>query len=181
MGGSAGGTISVWLAFHDDMATSDSLDPVYRQSTRLLCAVGTNTAVTYELSILRDWFGCDVQEPASARVFLGIDKEEDLNSQRAAEILKTASPLTYLTPDDPPIYLFYGQHDKRVDENTPPEVWIHHPRFGIKLKEIMDTMGIEIALEYPGSPPVDYYKDYIDFLRHKLLYVTKQTYKAKTK
>ncbi|MEZ6075854.1 MAG: hypothetical protein R3C56_09310 [Pirellulaceae bacterium] len=34
-GGSAGACSSLWLAFHDDMAASDSEDPIARESTRL--------------------------------------------------------------------------------------------------------------------------------------------------
>src|SRR5262249_61449998 len=34
-GGSAGAGISLWLAFHDDLADPQSKDPVLRQSTRL--------------------------------------------------------------------------------------------------------------------------------------------------
>ena len=36
-GGSAGAGISLWLAFHDDLADPQSADPVLRQSTRLAC------------------------------------------------------------------------------------------------------------------------------------------------
>src|SRR5262245_4805795 len=37
-GSSAGAGISLWLAFHDDLADPKSTDPVARQSTRLSCA-----------------------------------------------------------------------------------------------------------------------------------------------
>src|SRR5262249_41628078 len=37
-GGSAGAGISLWLAFHDDLADPGSKDPVARESTRLSCA-----------------------------------------------------------------------------------------------------------------------------------------------
>lgn len=36
-GGSAGAGISMWLAFHDDLADPNSDEPVKRESTRLLC------------------------------------------------------------------------------------------------------------------------------------------------
>ena len=38
-GGSAGGHLAAFLAYHDDMADPDSDDPIARQSTRLTCAV----------------------------------------------------------------------------------------------------------------------------------------------
>ena len=40
-GGSAGAQLSMWLAFHDDMANPGSPDPIERESTRLMC-VATN-------------------------------------------------------------------------------------------------------------------------------------------
>src|SRR5262245_50508131 len=47
-GGSAGAGISLWLAFHDDLADPKSADPVARQSTRLACAMPTNMQCTYD-------------------------------------------------------------------------------------------------------------------------------------
>jgi hypothetical protein len=37
-GNSAGAGISLWLAFHDDMADPTDKDPIARESTRLWCA-----------------------------------------------------------------------------------------------------------------------------------------------
>src|SRR5512137_1507169 len=47
-GGSAGAGISLWLAFHDDLADPKNADPVARQSTRLTCALPTNMQCTYD-------------------------------------------------------------------------------------------------------------------------------------
>ena len=38
-GSSAGGFLTFWVAFHDDIADPDSDDPVARQSSRVSCAV----------------------------------------------------------------------------------------------------------------------------------------------
>src|SRR5690606_38153434 len=55
-GGSAGAGLSLWLAFHDDMAKPDSDDPVARQSTRLKCAVVFNGQSSYDPRFTRDLF-----------------------------------------------------------------------------------------------------------------------------
>jgi hypothetical protein len=47
-GSSAGAGISMWLAFHDDLANTDSGDPVARQSTRLTCIAVTNGQSSYD-------------------------------------------------------------------------------------------------------------------------------------
>jgi len=46
-GGSAGAMISMWLAFHDDMAVPNSDDPVTRESTRLACVATQGGQITF--------------------------------------------------------------------------------------------------------------------------------------
>ena len=47
-GGSAGGTIALWLAFHADLARQGSDDPIERQSTRLSCVCAANAPTLLE-------------------------------------------------------------------------------------------------------------------------------------
>jgi len=79
-----------------------------------------------------------------------------------------AAPITHLTPDDPPIYLYYNRPNKPVDEETPVGIWVHHPMLGIKLKEAMDELGMECYLEYTDGPPVTEYESLEDFIIRKL-------------
>ena len=79
-----------------------------------------------------------------------------------------ASPITHLTPDDPPIYLYYGGPNRPVDETTIRGVWVHHPLLGIKLKEAMDELGMECYLEYKNGPPVTEYESQNEFIIRKL-------------
>ncbi len=54
-GGSAGACSSLWLAFHDDMAKSDSTDPVARESTRLTAAAVNGAQTSLDPLQLREW------------------------------------------------------------------------------------------------------------------------------
>jgi acetyl esterase/lipase len=47
-GGSAGAGISLWLAFHDDLADPGNKDPVLRESTRLCCVLPSNVQCSYD-------------------------------------------------------------------------------------------------------------------------------------
>jgi acetyl esterase/lipase len=168
-GGSAGGCMSMWLAFHDDLADPKNPDPVLRESTRLTCAAPTAGQSSVELKTLLEWFHCDkLQEHPSTRGFFGVDSLEDLEKPQKIALMKEASPITHLTADDPPIYATYGQADTPVDETTPPGVWVHHPRLGIKLKEAMDRQHLECHLQYPGGPPPSAYKNAVEFMIEKL-------------
>jgi len=41
--------------------------------------------------------------------------------------------------------------DEPVDERTPLSAVVHHPRFGLALKDRMDKLGIECIVHYPGG------------------------------
>ena len=83
-------------------------------------------------------------------------------------LVKEASAITHLTPDDPPVFASSNEANTPVDENTPPATWVHHPIFGIKLKEQMDKLHLECHLKYPGGPADPQYPGPIEFLIDKL-------------
>ena len=168
-GGSAGGCMSMWLAFHDDLADPDSKDPVLRESSRLTCAAPVAGQSCLDRETLLQWFGVkDLTEHPSTRRFFGIETKEELETPRARAVMKEASPFTHLTKDDPPLYMTYGQADTKVTEKTSPGTWVHHPRFGTKLKPHMDRLGIECHVQYRGGPEIPQYADAVDFMIKKL-------------
>jgi acetyl esterase/lipase len=168
-GGSAGGCMSMWLAFHDDLADPKNPDPVLRESTRLTCAAPSAGQSSVDVRTLAQWFHCDgLREHPAMRPLFGIKSLAELDKPEIVALVKEASPITHLTADDPPIFATYGQPDTPVDESTPPNVWVHHPRFGIKLKEQMDRLHIECHLHYPGAPADPKYKNPADFMIDKL-------------
>ncbi len=148
-GGSAGGGISLWLAFHDDLAKPDSPDPIARQSTRLTCVAVGGAQSSYDPEFAKR-IGLEplVRHP-SFLAFYGLRREE-VDTPRARKLFAQASPITYVTRDDPPALLDYGHPNQPIDADTPMGVVVHHPRFGLALKERMDAVGVECIVQYPG-------------------------------
>ncbi len=172
-GGSAGAGISLWLAFHDDLADLDNVDPVLQQSTRLSVAVVYAAQSSYDPRFFRELFETEQMDPGLLP-FYGMNSFADIDSPQFFPLFEEASPVNHLTADDPPVMLFYPQPNQPLPPNPGHRDYIHHPKFGIYLKQEMDELGIECQLrlreDYPESParsgPVE---DYIAFLTKYLL------------
>lgn len=142
-GGSAGAGMSLWLAFHDDMADPDSSDPVLRQSTRLTCVAVDNGQTSYDPRFIRDLFpGTDtwLTTPLAHLFGVNLDELDDL-PQEKYRLFEEVSALNHLTADDVPALLTYSSALDTPNVNR--SIGIHHPRFGSVLKEKMDALGIE--------------------------------------
>ncbi|MDH3948015.1 MAG: alpha/beta hydrolase [Gammaproteobacteria bacterium] len=145
-GVSAGGGISLWLAFHEDMADPVSKDPIARLSTRISTAVVYETQTTYDPRKIMELFNTtDVDEPLIP--FFGMQTAADVNDPDYHPLFLDASPINHLTADDVPVMLYYSQADKPLKENSLGKEYIHHPRFGHLLKEKMDRLGIKCVLK----------------------------------
>ena len=166
-GGSAGGCMLMWLGFHPDLAEPDHKDPVLRESSRLqvLAPMGGQSCV-HGPTLLK-WFGVDSLNLSKRKGIVQSSSEKTPTAKQLALGLD-ASPITHLTPDDPPIYLSYPGPNAPVDEETLWGTWVHHPMFGIKLKEAMYYLGMECYLEYKDGPPVTEYESLEDFIIRQL-------------
>lgn len=146
-GGSAGGGISLWLGFHEDLADPSSDDPIARESTRPNCMACTATQSSYDPNFIHSI----IPGPASAHEAMQLlfrVKPEDNDTPRAREIFAAGSPITHVTADAPPVFLFYPQHNLPLTEELNAGAGIHHPRFGEVLKDKLDQLGVECALRY---------------------------------
>jgi len=173
-GGSAGANMSVWIGLHDEMADSNSPDPVERLSTRVRC-VGVYQAQT---SNDPNWAFVKIagtQEIYTrAADFYGVSVAA-LKTPSAAlqKLIDEASALTHATADDPPVLIWYT--DKMTNVPLPANAnWdqvIHHPRFGVYLKDVLDTLRVETKVYWGNGgtinnpmPPLAN----IDFFEQKL-------------
>ena len=145
-GNSAGAGISLWLAFHADLAKPDSADPTQRQSTRLLCAGSQAGQSSYNPLQIREWIGGRAWEAGALVQLYGLKSTADFSRPENLAQFEDASPITHLTKDSPPIVMFYTEPDVPVPADAKPGQGIHHPAFGRKLKEKMDALGIECVL-----------------------------------
>lgn len=154
-GSSAGAGISLWVGFHDDLADRRSTDPVLRQSSRLKVAGVFGAQSTYDPRKIKELIGGRAHEHPALIPFYGL-KPDELDSPRAYKLYEEAAPITYLTRDDPPVFLVYNEPKGPLPADAKPGQGIHHPNFGTFLKEKMDRLRIECVLrhtdDYGGGP-----------------------------
>ena len=146
-GGSAGAGISLWLAFHDDLADQKAEDPVLRQSTRLRCVLGTRAQCSYDPRWIKKNIGGKAYQESALRSLFRVTFDE-LESDKAAKRYEDASPINHLTKDDPPVMLIYDVKDEPSDR---PGAGIHSQKFGEILKAEMEKLGLSCELFVYGQ------------------------------
>ena len=139
-GGSAGAGISQWLGFHEDLADSESPDPVARRSTRLTCAIAIDAQCTYDPRVIREIIPGNAYDEQPLKQLFGLpdewDWERDEVDVQGDALIKDGSPITHLSRGDAPVFVYHHEA-QNVDGN------IHHANFGMHLKKAMDAVGIE--------------------------------------
>jgi acetyl esterase/lipase len=167
-GGSAGGGISGWLAFHDNLARPDAADPVERQSTRLTCIAVDNAQTSHDARFIMELFNTKEVHPALLQLF-GMQSVQDLDNPKFDPLLKDSSPINLVTADDPPAMYVYNQRSAPLPPNSSAKTHIHHAAFGFVLKKKLDALGVECVVrtreEYaPGAFEAASLQDKLDFL-----------------
>lgn len=118
MGTSAGGNLSLWVGLHDDRRKPDSPDPVERRSSRVSCIVDYYAPVDFRdwqrLLVLDDSLKLLKKDDELRPVFMKLfgRKPEDLASSVPGAMVEEASPILYVTSDDPPVLTVCGTGDK---------------------------------------------------------------------
>jgi acetyl esterase/lipase len=174
-GGSAGAGISMWLAFHDDLAQPASDDPILRQSSRLACAGSLGGQSSYDPLVIREWIGGRAWKHPALLPFYGLKSFDEVNDPKWKPIFDEASAITHLTADDPPVFMIYSEADEPLPADARPGQGIHHPIFGHKLKEKMDALGIECIYRHSDYRQSDDGKrpnlqdDMVSFFKRDLL------------
>ena len=168
-GGSAGACTSMWLLLHDDLADPSAADPVLRQSTRVLAAAAIEGQVSIDPKVIEGWLGSVVLEhPMIYRAVGETSLEGALRRyDRYRDLYVEFSPYNHLSADDPPLFLDYLGDLTLPSKN--PSHGIHHPIYGIKMKEKADSIGHETYLRIEGGAQPDKYADVKQFLLDKLL------------
>lgn len=162
-GGSAGAGISLWIGFHDDLADPKSDDPVSRQSTRLSCMVVLGAQSTYDPRWIKKHIGGRAHEHSALLPFYGL-KAEEIDTPRAHKLFEEAAPMTYVSADDPPVFLFYSEPKGPLPDDARAGQGIHHIKFGEALKEKLDPLKIECIIRHR-----DDYKDKASKLQEDMM------------
>ena len=158
-GGSAGACSSLWLAFHDDLADTESDDPIARESTRLMCAAVNGAQTTLDPKQMKEWtpnsrygghaFGFAEDKAKKLSQFDVFLAGRDSITEWIAEY----SPYALVTSDDPPVYLFYAAPPALGEVQKDPT---HTCNFGIKLQEHCQRVGTTCDLVYPGAKDIKF-------------------------
>lgn len=148
MGSSAGGLTALWIGFHDDLADPKNADPVLRESSRVSAVIALSAQTTVEPEVVREKVGeAALGHSYFKGKFLGL-KSSELNTPKATELFKAASPTTYLTKDDPPVWMLYTVAKTPLTKDSTYSDGIHHIAFGYLLKEQMDKLKIENSVKH---------------------------------
>ena len=156
-GSSAGAVISMWIAYRDDMAKPDSADPIERFSTRVTCIVPQAGPTTLDPKLILKRVGGSPGIHLAFLPFFSVKSIGELEAPEKQKLIADASPLTHVTRDDPPTFMQYGfpLGGTPLAPDAPTNLSIHHPEFGVILKEKLDAAGVENFLQSKddGSDP----------------------------
>lgn len=152
MGGSAGAHVAAWVALHDDMAAPYGRDAVARQSTRLSCFVDMwgpmDLTRADPLALSKETLRGEDFANAYTALF-GTTLQAYRTDGAVVARQKDASPLFYVTPDDPPAFILTAASAEIGGAAHPPVPDIisdpHSPWHGVLLADRMSAAGVAVS------------------------------------
>jgi arylformamidase len=168
-GGSAGACTSMWLLTHDDLADPKADDPVLRESTRVCAAAANAGQTSIDPKVIEGWLGPNVLKHRMINMAVGEPTIEGAlaNYDKHRPLFVEFSPYNHVTADDPPLVMTYGGNMTLPSQDAGHG--IHHPVYGVKMKEKADACGMECHLFIPGVSKSEKYQNANEFLMAKLL------------
>jgi acetyl esterase/lipase len=152
-GSSAGAVICMWIAYHDDMAKPASADPVERFSTRVTCILPQSGPTTLDPKLILKRVGGNPTVTDALLPFFAVKNLSELDAPDKQKLVADASALNLVTKNAPPTFMQYEfpLGGTPLPENTEINHSIHHPEFGVMLKEKLDAAGVENVLQTKGD------------------------------
>jgi hypothetical protein len=168
-GGSAGAGILMWVGFSKDMADPSNSDPIKRQSTKLQVLGPVNGQSTYDPREITKLVGEETAKIGPIRQLVGL-KPGEQPDERIWKLYEEASPITHVTRNAPPVFMYYARPMKPLPVDNTGE-GIHNPRMGYLLKEKLDKLGVEcevhLITEYSKNPAKENNQQMMEFfIRH---------------
>ena len=163
-GGSAGACTSMWLLCHDDLADPKSDDPVKRESTRVQGAAVAAGQTSIDPKQIEPWLGPMVLQHRMINMAVGEPTIEGAlkNYKQHEALYKEFSAYNHVSKDDPPLLMTYGNDMSLPSKNAGHG--IHHPVYGVKMKEKCDSVGQECHLLISGQSTSDKYSSPTEFI-----------------
>ena len=148
LGSSAGSHISMMLGFSPDRANPGSDDPVERQSTKVQCIIEKGGQTDLDAFIKAKV--AEGSPPIDMFLaLLGVDADA-WDTDEFHQRLRAISPVNYVTPDCPPVFMMYeGPQDAESANDERLKFDIHSPKFGFLLRDQLDENNVayEFVLE----------------------------------
>ncbi len=168
-GGSAGACTSMWLLLHDDLADPKANDLVLRESSRVCAAAVSAGQTSIDPKVIEGWLGPNVLKHRMINMAVGERNMEDAlaNYEKHKPLYIEFSPYNHVDAKDPPLLMTYGGDMTLPSKDAGHG--IHHPVYGVKLKEKSESVGHECHLLIPGTSKSDKYATANEFLLAKLL------------
>lgn len=178
-GFSAGACTIMWMTFTQDFADPDAADPIDRESTRVAAAAVLSGQATIDPKEMMAWIGPAAAKHHMLHSAVGEPSYESMMNHydQHLPMFRQFSPIHHIERDGwgdqgpPPLYMMYGPMTPLP--STDPILAIHHPKFGLLLKDRCDQVdSAECHLWIPGYPgygvPPKEYPSAADFLYAKL-------------
>ncbi|MDO8538873.1 MAG: alpha/beta hydrolase [Opitutaceae bacterium] len=151
-GTSAGATMALWIALHDDLA-DPSGDEIARQSSRVTCASPHRGTAGLEIEYFKQHAGVTRLGGALFQLF-GAQSQAEFEQPDKRALAREASPLIHATRDDPPLFLTYAGDPAEAPfkADAAQSAWIHHVALGLPLKSRYDALGLGCEFYYQSKP-----------------------------
>lgn len=150
-GYSAGGSASLWLATHDDIADPKNIDPVKHESSRILAAGHLSAQISYDFIVWYKFFGREnTDRYLGSQVWsrYHLNSLEDLFTQKGMEIREDLDMYRNLSSDDAPV-LFWNGHPDIESHNG--DHFLHGPRHAKLLYAKAQSVGLESKMILDGD------------------------------
>lgn len=155
-GGSAGGGISLWLGFHDDLADAKKADPVLRESSRLTAVCSITGQYSYDFARWPDLLGRSPKESdnnGGYYYYYWLKGPDEVDSPKGKKIRADMDMYAMLDKGDCPVFL-YTDSNIGLDQMRNHDDYIHHPKHHLAIKQRCDEVGLECENYNFGKPPV---------------------------
>ncbi len=150
-GFSAGGSSSLWLGTHDDIADPENVDPIKRESSRIIAAGHLSAQVSYDFI---DWY--HYFDPEKVDLYVGsqvwsryhLNSKEDLFTPEGIAIRQDVDMYENMSADDAPVIFWNGLPDVESEDGGH---FMHSPRHAKLLFERAQKVGLEAEIILDGD------------------------------
>ncbi len=140
-GGSAGGGLSLWLAFADDQADPNAKDPILRESTKPVCVIPLSAQTTYDQEyISRHMIYDGYRIKWINRLFQATT--EQLKSPATKQMRQNVSAIDLVDASDKVSIFMRGGNELKVTPDMPQAKFVHHAIFYRELEKKLKKFNI---------------------------------------